>query len=80
MGPVSFVMVVLGCAQGDTCRPVMTMPAAYQTEQACMADRGDIVDALSTPGVRLVAECRRKNGGGQTSAPMTRKPQAKPVA
>jgi hypothetical protein len=80
LGPVSFVMVVMACTQGQACKPMMTLPAAYRTEQACLNDRSGIVAALSGPGERLIAECHARGGSGQTSAPVRTRAKAKPVA
>jgi len=80
LGPVSFVMVLIGCTQGNACKPVMTMPAAYRTEEACLADTADIVAAISRPGNRLSAECRKRANQGQTSAPVRGSGRQKPLA
>ena len=69
LGPVSFVMVVIGCSQNQSCAPVMTLPVAYRTEATCLADRSDIVSALSGDGyARVFAECRKQPSKGQTSS------------
>ena len=61
MGPASFVMVLIGCAQGQTCAPVMTLPVAYQNRASCLADRADMVAAIAGQGYdRVIAECREQ--------------------
>ena len=47
MGPSSFIMVLIGCAQGQQCAPIATLPVAYRNEALCLAARGDIVAASS---------------------------------
>ncbi|QIK78615.1 hypothetical protein G7077_06615 [Sphingomonas piscis] len=80
MGPISFVMVVMACGQGDSCKPMMTMPAAYRSESACLADRADILGALSRPGDKLVAECRSERTNNGASAPVRSSGKARPLA
>ena len=54
-------MVLIGCASGQECAPVMTLPVAYQSEASCLADRSGIVAASSGLGYgRLYAECREQ--------------------
>lgn len=61
LGPASFVMVLIGCTQGQQCSPIMTLPVAYRSESSCLAARFDIIEASSDLGYdRLVAECRRQ--------------------
>ncbi len=65
-------MVLIGCAQGQTCTPVMTLPVAYRSKASCLADRTDMVEASSGLGYqRLFAECREQARPNklQTSAP-----------
>jgi len=80
MGPGSFVMVLIGCAQGQQCAPVMTMPIAYRSEASCLAERADILAASEGLGYdRLFAECRKRSANGQASAPIKTNRQ-KPIA
>lgn len=62
MGAGTFVMVLIGCAQGQTCAPVMTLPVAYRSKASCLADRTDMVAASDGLGYeRLFAECREQS-------------------
>lgn len=57
----AFIMVLIGCGQGQACAPVMTLPVAYQSKASCLADRGDMVAAISDQGYgRVIAECREQ--------------------
>jgi hypothetical protein len=52
-------MVLSGCAQGQNCAPIATLPVAYRSEASCLAARGDIVAASAELGFdRVIAECR----------------------
>lgn len=52
-----FIMVLLGCVSGqDQCEPIMTLPAAYASQESCLAARADILSAVGDD--RVVAECR----------------------
>ena len=60
MGPGFFVIAILGCADGSAaCTPVATMPARYESQQACSAAT---TSALANSGdfdfPTIVAECR----------------------
>ena len=80
LGPVSFVMVVIGCSQAEQCAPVMTLPVAYRSEASCLADRGDIVSALTGDGLaRVFAECRKQPSKDQTSS-RSKPARSKPIA
>ena len=38
MGPVAFVIAIMGCADGGaSCTQVATLPARYESESACYA-------------------------------------------
>lgn len=68
MGTASFVMVLIGCVQGNPCSPIATLPAAYRTEVGCLAARAEIVAAVSGAGFdRVFAECRSQETSRQTS-------------
>ena len=60
MGPVYFVIAIMGCADGSqACTPVATMPAQYADQQSCAASVGKALAAntdLDFP--TLVAECQ----------------------
>jgi hypothetical protein len=60
MGPILFVMAILGCGEGDSdCQPVRVAPQHYTSEAACMAATGAELartEDLLFPSV--VAQCR----------------------
>ncbi len=60
MGPVAYVIAILGCADGSTvCQPVATMPVQYESHAACSAATGSALAANSDFDFpTLVAECR----------------------
>ena len=60
MGPVAYVIAILGCADGSTaCQPVATAPARYESQEACSAATGDALAANSDFDFpTIVAECR----------------------
>ena len=63
MGPVYYVIAILGCGDGSVqCAPVATVPTQYQSEAACAAATGDALirnSDLDFP--TLVAECRAEH-------------------
>jgi hypothetical protein len=69
MGPVLFVMAIMGCGEGDAaCRQVRLAETRYPTEAACMAATTSELaraDDLLFPSV--VAQCRPAN---QTTRPL----------
>ncbi|WP_265569631.1 hypothetical protein [Sphingomicrobium nitratireducens] len=70
MDAIPFVMVLLGCVDGGaTCEPITTLPAAYASEQSCMASRGEILEALGDD--RIVAECRPEGSPARYAAKVT---------
>jgi hypothetical protein len=60
MGPVYYVIAILGCGDGSTqCTPVATVPTHYSTEQECSAGTADALMANSNLDFpTLVAQCR----------------------
>jgi hypothetical protein len=60
MGPVSFVIAIMGCADGvSACQPVATMPARYESQAACQAATTDVLAANSDFDFpTIVAQCR----------------------
>jgi len=69
MGPVLFVMAILGCGEGDSaCEQVRLANARYPTEAACLAatvPELERADDILYPSV--VAQCRPAN---QTARPL----------
>ena len=61
MGPVFYVMAILGCGEADTaCQQVAVADTQYESVEACNAATGDALGGhvdLSFPVV--VAQCRR---------------------
>ena len=77
MGPASFIMVLIGCANGQECAPVMTLPVAYQSESSCLAARGEIVAASDGLGFdRVFAECRQQSRSSKHRTSLRDKPIA----
>jgi hypothetical protein len=60
MGPVYYVIAILGCGDGSVqCAPVATVPTQYQSHAACAAATQDALirnSDLDFP--TLVAQCR----------------------
>ncbi len=60
MGPVTFVIAILGCADGgSSCTPVATLPARYATAGQCSAATGKALEEHNDFDFpTLVARCR----------------------
>lgn len=60
MGPVAYVIAILGCADGSAaCTPVATMPARYESQASCSAATGAaLAQSTSFDFPTIVAECR----------------------
>ena len=60
MGPASFVIAILGCADGAAqCTPVATLPARYESEATCFAATGGaLADGVSFDFPTIVAQCQ----------------------
>ncbi|QIK96927.1 hypothetical protein G7076_11280 [Sphingomonas sp. HDW15A] len=60
MGPVGYVIAILGCADGGSaCQTVATPSAHYESAAQCAAARGSALEAntdLDFP--TIIAECR----------------------
>ena len=78
MGPVSYVIAILGCADGGAaCQQVAVAPARYESAAACQAATGDVLaGSTDFDFPTLVARCREAKG---TSA-VERKPVRRGVA
>jgi hypothetical protein len=60
MGPVSYVIAILGCADGGaSCQQLAVAPSRYESAAACEAATGDVL-ASSTEFdfPTIVARCR----------------------
>lgn len=76
MAPISFVIALLGCADGSSlCRPVALIPARYESREACAAATGGVLAANSDFDFpTIVAECRAAGSpasSGKEPAPST---------
>ncbi len=60
MGPVAYVIAILGCADGSAaCQQVATMPARYENEAACQAaTAGALASSSEFDFPTVVAQCR----------------------
>jgi len=71
MGPVSYVIAILGCADGSVqCAPAATIPTHYSSEAACAAAAPAALVAnsdLDFPTLR--AECRRSTAPAAVTRP-----------
>ncbi len=63
MGPVGYVIAILGCADGGaSCQVAATLAPRYESASQCQAARESALDAntdLDFP--TLIAECRRSS-------------------
>ena len=61
MGPVLYIMAILGCGEGETqCRQVQVVPVQYQSEAECNAATEDQLLRHSDLAFPLVvAQCSR---------------------
>lgn len=74
MGPVTYFIAILGCADGASgCQTVATLAPRYESQAQCVASRDAALDAntdLDFP--TLVAECRKasaKSSGNNQPQP-----------
>jgi hypothetical protein len=60
MGPIAYVIAILGCADGSAaCTPVATMPARYESRASCTAATGAALSqSTEFDFPTIVAECR----------------------
>ena len=70
MGPVSYFIAILGCADGSAaCQPVATTATRYENVAQCEANRDAGLDAnMDLDFPTLIAECRI-SGATSASAP-----------
>jgi hypothetical protein len=61
MSPAVYVMAILGCGEAtDVCEPVATVPARYESVEACNAATASMIERHSEALYPVVvAECRR---------------------
>lgn len=78
MGPVSYVIAILGCADGSVhCAPAATIPIHYSSEADCAAAAPAALVAnsdLDFPTLR--AECRRSTAPAAAARPERPSPVA----
>ena len=76
MGPAYYVIAILGCADGSqACTRVATMPAQFESRQACAASTAEALAANTDFDFpTLVAECQ-----ATTARPAARR-DARPAA
>jgi hypothetical protein len=68
-------MVLVGCAQGQQCATIATLPVAYRDETGCLAARSEMVAASSDLGFeRVFAECRKQARAGSRQASVRAEP------
>jgi len=79
MGPVSFVIAILGCADGGSaCTPVATLPTQYQSASQCSKATVKALEANNDFDFpTLVARCR---SGASVSAQAQPAPPSRGVA
>jgi hypothetical protein len=60
MGPVSYVIAIMGCADnGAACQQLALAPARYESAAACEAASGDVLAASTNFDFpTLLARCR----------------------
>jgi acyl-CoA synthetase (AMP-forming)/AMP-acid ligase II len=78
MGPATFVIAILGCADGGTaCTPVATLQTRYESEALCAAATGAaLIENSNFDYPTLVARCRQAPAAKSADAQET--PRDKP--
>ena len=76
MGPGFYVIAILGCADGSAgCAPVATLPARYESREACAAATAPVLAANSDFDCpTLMAECRPAKAPAAERKPVVRVP------
>ncbi|NJC04833.1 hypothetical protein GGQ97_000626 [Sphingomonas kaistensis] len=72
MGPVSYVIAILGCADGGAaCQQVAIAPARYESAASCEAATGNVLaESTDFDFPTIVARCRSaKNPAAERKAP-----------
>jgi hypothetical protein len=61
MGPVFYVLAILGCGEGETaCEQIATAGSSYQSVDACnQAGEGALTQHIDAAFPVVVAQCRR---------------------
>ena len=70
MGPASFIIALLGCADGSSaCQQVAIMPVRYDSREACSAATSAVLVANTDFDFpTIVAECRAAKAPASTRA------------
>ena len=70
MGPISYVIAILGCADGSgSCQTVATLAPRYENAAQCAAARDSALDASSDLDFpTLIAQCRKASSARPASA------------
>ncbi|GAA4828161.1 hypothetical protein GCM10023232_28330 [Sphingosinicella ginsenosidimutans] len=67
MGPVLFVMAILGCGEGDAaCQQVRTVETPYRSEAACLAATEGELARSDADYPTLFAQCRPAGSAAAT--------------
>lgn len=76
MGPVTYVIAILGCADGSaSCQTVATLAPRYENAAQCAAARDGALDANSDLDFpMLVAQCRKSGAHPAAAKAMPRTP------
>jgi hypothetical protein len=64
MGPISYVIAIMGCADGGAaCQQVSVAPSRYESAAACQAATGDVLaGSTDFDFPTIVARCRAAKG------------------
>ncbi len=78
MGPISYVIAILGCADGGaSCNQVAIAPARYESAAACEAATvPTLAGATDLDFPTLMARCQKATGRGAVQRAPVRKGQA----
>ena len=76
MGPISYVIAILGCADGSaSCQTVATLAPRYETAAQCAAARDGALDANSDLDFpTLIAQCLKSGARPASAKAEARKP------
>ena len=71
MGPVLYVIAILGCGEGEApCQPVDVAEARYESREACVAATEAALGRFSRLDFPIVvAECREEGAAPSTLRP-----------
>lgn len=81
MGPVSFIIAIMGCGEADAaCQEVGRTESQYESMAACNAEtEAAMIKHIDIPYPVVVAQCRPANGGSlRLMSDEVKLPQAEP--